>query len=117
MELIATKYNVHQNRTHKGVIAEDFGKADSKGRALGARAHLIEADRVILEANMHPVCAATFRDVLPAAHVFGFCPQAMRGGAPFGAVQRDRYFETAEARDQAVAKYLADAKKRATKKA
>lgn len=44
-----------------------------------------------------------------------FEPHATRNSVTYGPLQYDRFFRTEEAREYAIAKYLADAEKRASK--
>ena len=57
-------------------------------------------------------------DELPAGSTrLYFRPHATRSRARYGAMQPNSYFETEEAREAAIAKYLAGARKRAAKMA
>lgn len=90
-----------------------FGFRDKRGREVGAfivrRAITVE----LAEEKSASHLATT--GLPPGASRFVFLPQATRDGKAFGACQPDSYFETEEAREEAIAKYLAGAKKRAAK--
>lgn len=51
----------------------------------------------------------------PAGTFFAWCPQATRGGEPFGTIQGWRFCKTEAERFHAVAAYLKDAEVRAQK--
>lgn len=110
--------NFEVNRTanwmNTGRIERDFGVADSKGRTIGAAVNLVECDRTV---EVKALWMAPQNPALPAGHVFGFRPMAMRGGKTFGAISHEQWFDTAEQRDAAVARYFVNAEKRAQKNA
>lgn len=96
-------------------VLREFDAVDSKGRRLGAAAHKFTGVRVH-KPRMLYVCTPQ-EQLDPAGPVWGFSPSSRRNGEHFGASQSCRWFETAEQRDEAIAKYLAQAEKAAAKKA
>jgi hypothetical protein len=91
------------NYKHCATLREAFGTADAKGRAIGAMVVLSNGE------YENP-------DVF-VGRVFGFRPQATRDGDSYGALQNERWFATVTERDAEVTKYLANARKRASKTA
>lgn len=90
----------------------DFDLRDERLRRLGARvSYTVKTFEPAPDGSGGP----SFYDVEPGSY---FCAhlQATRDEADFGAFQKDRIFATAEEREAAVEKYLAEAKKRASKK-
>lgn len=106
--------NRHTNWANTGRIERDFGVADSKGRTIGAAVNLVECDRTV---EVEVLWMAPQNPALPAGHVYGFRSMARRAGAVFGAISREQWFDTAEQRDAAVARYFVNAEKRAKKNA
>jgi hypothetical protein len=95
----------------------DFGVKDSKGRALGSRVfkgrdEFVEIDEAHRRENQY----AVGYHVRPGSY-FYFRPSATRDGKHYGAWHYPSYFHTAQERDAAVAKYVANARKRAAKNA
>ncbi len=90
-----------------------FGLFDSKGREIGARVTLQIREMVPVAADAPSYAGFNIK---PGTY-FTFTPHAARGGEDFGAFSGTRYFKSEAARAAAVAKYLADAKKRAAKNA
>jgi len=88
-----------------------FDVRDTKGRVIGAGITTFAQEFTDLPADPQPTSWST----VPAGFYFCFTPQATRNGLPYGASQNRRRFSTAAERDQAVAEYLADARKRAAK--
>ena len=87
-----------------------FGATDSKARVIGAQIKRIEADWI--ETPQGQYGYVNDRRGL----WFGFEPHATRNNQRYGAgLQRHCWFATIEAREAAIAKYLADANKRAAK--
>ena len=86
-----------------------FAATDSKARVIGAQIKRIEADWI--ETPQGQYGYVNDRRGL----WFGFEPHATRNNQRYGAVQQWRWFATIEAREAAIAKYLADANKRAAK--
>lgn len=85
----------------------DFGYVDAKGRRIGCALYRVKVEWV--EAP-----DAKWGWKVPRGQ-YRLCVQAERNGVSYGACQADQYFESEEAREAAVAKYLAGAKKRAAK--
>ena len=77
-------------------IKRDFGVTDEKSRAIGAM--------VVLNDEGFP-------------KPFGFRPWATRAGKAFGAIRRERWFNTKAERDEAIETYFTGAQKRALKTA
>ncbi len=95
------------------VITHDFGVVDSKCRKVGAQVSMQSYEFV--QATDEQVKAGIgYHDMEPGVYC-SFCPHALRDGKPFGALQTRRYFNSEYAMASAVAKYFADAKKRASK--
>lgn len=92
-----------------------FEVKDARGRVIGAAIRAYEVEYV--ENTEESLLITTQRSTMPAGRHFVMHPWATRDGQDYGAVQGERFYKTAEERDQAVAKYLADARKRAAKKA
>jgi len=91
----------------------DFGMNDAKGRAIGARIIVCVIDFVPAAED----CNWYFpREDGNMGRYFEYDPQALRDGAPYGACQCERRFRDEAAMNAAIAKYIADAKKRAAKK-
>lgn len=85
-----------------------FGMLDSRGREVGARITVYRVDRVPVVGThslLRPDQLGTGWFVLDI--------HATRDGQDYGACQPTSYFKTAEARDEAVERYLTSAKKRA----
>ena len=88
-----------------------FDAADSKGRAVGAS----------IRRGVHTYVPVSdsgptwFHRIKPGTY-FYFRPWATRDGKEYGAVQPARYFATEADREEGVAQYLAEARKRADKK-
>jgi hypothetical protein len=87
----------------------DFPAKDAKGRTIGAHVY-----RSTVRFDPVKDGQAGYRH-LPGVYE-GLRVQATRNGLPYGASQSWRYFDTAEARDAALAKYLRDAQRRAEAK-
>ena len=102
-----TSFPTNLITTSDEVIAFDVN--DSKRRAVGAQIKRIEAHWV--ETPEGKCGYIPYR----RGRWFGFEPHATRDGRRYGAVQQWRWFATVEAREAAIAKYLADASKRAAK--
>lgn len=109
------EYTHEVSRTKEPTESRVFAHVDNKGRAIGAKAYkwTFEAAE-----GFHPEYRHGFRaSRVPVGTNFAFEPSATRGGESFGACQETRFFRTAAERDAAVAKYFADAEKRAAKTA
>lgn len=87
----------------------DFFLSDAKGRRIGARIWLAVATSVEIADDSRGWSN------LPPGVYFAWCPHATRNGNTYGATQEYRYCKTEDERAQAIAKYLADARKRAAK--
>lgn len=88
----------------------DFKLLDSRGRKIGATVTTYRKDRVPV-AGSHSLLAP---DSIGTGW-FVLDVQATRDGVGFGASQSTRYFESATARDSAIDRYLAAARKRAVR--
>lgn len=86
-----------------------FGIADTKGRDIGANVMTYELDFSVSDDQSRGWLVAP-------GHYFCARVHATRNGVNYGACQHAQRFTTAEARDAYVAKYLDQAKKRASKK-
>lgn len=90
----------------------DFGVKDDKGRAVGAVCQFytveVKAERYLWNHEE--------RRYMPPGVYFVGCFEAARASKQFGATQSRRVFTSVEAREAALADYLAAAKKRAEKK-
>lgn len=96
-----------------------FGIKDERGREIGADIDTgVTTFRLVTqeEWDSQPSWGGGYYTV-PAGDQYWYCPQATRNGKKYGALQRQQFFPTAAERDAAVEKYLANAKKRAAKKA
>lgn len=115
---VVTPHVLVQFLTTKGTREHvAFGIRDKRGREVGATIIRREL-RVELAPNQQERWGYLETTELPVgAFRLVFVPHATRDGKAFGACQRDSYFETEEARETAIAKYLAGAKKRAAKMA
>ena len=102
-----TSFPANLITTSNEVVA--FGATDSKARAVGAQIRHIEADWIETPQGQYGYVNDR------RGRWFGFQPHATRNGVNYGAVQKWRWFATIEAREAAIAKYLADANKRAAK--
>ena len=107
------------NKTTISTVLVSFEVKDNKGRLIGAQITRLEADFVEPNKDLDQ---ADWRNRYPTSydfrgHYFGFHAMAARAGKTYGAAQNPRWFPTAEARDQAIADYIAGAQKRANKKA
>jgi hypothetical protein len=83
---------------------------DDKGRSVGAHVVMYEQEFTAAPADVRSGC------VVPPGYYFFFTPIATRGGKRYGASQGDRRFSTEAERSKAIARYMADAQKRAVKK-
>lgn len=99
---------------HRETAVRSFDARDRFGRTIGAKAYTWE-ESYAEAADSTP--SATYHHYIVPGCYFGFCPQALRDGRKYGAVQHDQLFTTEEARDAAVARYFADAERRAAKAA
>lgn len=92
----------------EGREIHEWDVTDRKGRRLGSTVtfstHVFEPSDRTGQWFYHP--AGTF---------FAWCPQATRGGEPFGAIQGWRFCKTEQERLHAVREYLRDAEDRAQK--
>lgn len=95
--------------TTERVDNHDFGVTDKKGRAIGAQ--------LVFQTRELVASTDGFGLAIEPGNYFCFTPHATRGGETFGAFSGTRYFKSEAARATAVAKYLADASKRALKTA
>lgn len=93
-----------------GTEVRDFDAVDNKGRRFGARVRtFIETRDAVTQSDpRYRNSLSKWTGVRYVAQ-----PHAMRGGELYGAMPSDQYFETEAARDAYVAKYFADAEKRA----
>ena len=89
----------------------DFPYLDSRGRRIGV--NIYRSITTITEVPESESSWVTDRSNLGSWYVFE--PHATRDGMNYGPLQDDRRFRTEEARESAIAKYLADAEKRASK--
>ena len=88
-----------------------FGVLDKRGRQIGAVIYTIEETFTATDSARGAVWC-----VEPGTW-FAWWPQATRDGVKYGALQGRRRFRTAEERDADIERYLADARKRASKAA
>lgn len=93
-----------------------FDVVDAKGRAIGADIHF-EDCTVTEVGDDESGWPEGMRGYLPAGSYQAMTAQATRGGKPYGASQGRTFYATAKDRDDALAKYLKDARKRAQKTA
>lgn len=100
--------NIREKETRK----VPFGILDARGREIGARITVYREDRVPVEGS-----AALLRPEQLGTGWFALDIHATRNGQDYGACQPTSYFKTAEARDEAVERYLTSAKKRAAEAA
>lgn len=115
MNLHTIQINYIENLTNTGRQAHHFNVRDSKGRVLGASVALYEGDRTINDKQVY--IDVKQDDLKPAGRVHGFCPQATRDGVAFGACKAVQWFDSSKQRDDAAARYFANAQKRAQKNA
>lgn len=115
MAFIQAPTNRNENPANTGRVERAFDAWDSKGRRIGARANLLEADRTIFTTSVWVPDGQEAPPPKPAAHVYGFWPCATRDGEWFGASHPCSWFDTTAERDAAIAKYFAGAEKRAMK--
>jgi hypothetical protein len=99
---------------HTDTAIREYDARDRFGRQIGAKAYTWE-ERFAADSDSTP--SATYHHYIVPGCYYGFCPQALRDGRKYGAVQHDQLFTTEEARDAAVARYFAAAEKRAAKAA
>jgi len=90
-----------------------FDVVDEKGRIVGAFIETSVVTYTLFDGTEGPYRGG-WRHA-PGVF-FGFEPHATRNGKNYGASQSLSVFDTAEARDAAIAKYLKTAKARAAKK-
>lgn len=100
------------DQTDMGHEVHDFGVKDARGRAIGAKVYYREIELVEFTPEEFQVYYA-----LPAGYYYVATMRATRNGVDYGASQPRQYFATEAERDAAVQAYLANAKKRAAKKA
>ena len=89
----------------------DFGTLDSRGRKMGA---CIVRQTVTFEPASDHEQSGLFWSKEPGVY-YAWWPHATRNGETYGALQGEKLCETPEEREQAIAKYLAGARKRASK--
>lgn len=94
-----------------------FGIRDERGREVGAILFRYGLSVELAEGEEARFGLLATTELPVGASRLVFVPHAARDGKAFGAFQRHSYFETEEAREAAIAKYLAGAKKRAAKMA
>ena len=100
-----------RNRSNLIITDIDFPYLDSRARRIGSRIYrFIETITESPDANSGYLVR---RSNFGSWYVFE--PHATRDGIVYGASQQGRYFRTEKAREDAVAEYLADAEKRASK--
>lgn len=104
--------SIQTNRTAREIAIHDFATCDKRGRAIGSMIITWEADYVAWDAEAHKNCG--FNRIEPG-HVFQLRTGATRNGEGYGPTQADRAFRSAAERDEAIAKYLEAARKRALK--
>lgn len=95
------------DKTNRQTANVSFDVVDKKGRLIGAKVYTFEIDFIEIESD-----SGSYWTIAPG-HYFGFIPQATRNGQDYGAIQNFRLFLTPAERDDAIAKYLAAARKRA----
>lgn len=88
----------------------DFGIVDGRGRKIGAIVTTYRQDRVPFAGSNSGLAPDSI-----GIGWFALDVHAARNGVRFGAVQSTRYFESATARDSAIERYLAAARKRAAR--
>lgn len=86
-----------------------FNVNDSRGRQIGSKIERLEADWI--ETPEGKCGYIPYR----RGRWFGFQPHATRDSKRYGPSQPWRWFATVEECEAAIAKYLSDARKRATK--
>jgi len=91
----------------EGVEEIDFGLVDGKGRKIGCTITRGNCDCVF---SIDPTIII-YTNLSPGHHYF-FRPSITRNGKPFGAAQSERFFDTEEAREKAIAKYVTASKQR-----
>lgn len=92
----------------------NFGTFDNRGRSTGAKIRTCR--RIMIEYNPEEEKTwgiGGYR--LPAGEYFVWCPHTTRNGAYYGPVQTEQFCASLAERDAAIAKYLKDAAKRASK--
>lgn len=116
MEMVTIEYSSYdyRNDVAQGSETREFDAVDSKGRRFGASAYKFHRDYSRKVGEVAAYCAHNMCQ-RPAGRYFGFRPQAMRGGERYGASHGETLYSTEAERDAAVAKYFADAQKRALK--
>lgn len=98
-----------------------FDAADKKGRKIGASAWC--CSQVLTPVPQEEIDRGWYgwifegADELNGATIYSYTPHGTRDGKDFGAFQGRFYFTSEQERDAAVAKYFANAEKRAIKKA
>lgn len=88
----------------------NFDLKDSKGRVIGARIQTKIVEYTAIEGTN----LTAYWDIEPGVY-FAFIPHATRNGEIYGPVQNERRFKTRLERENAIDKYLKDARKRASK--
>lgn len=91
-----------------------FGVKDRLGREIGAKAFYADCE-VTLEPE--GTMGGWPIESLGLGHHFAMTTSATRAGKSYGASQSPTFYATAKDRDDALAKYLKDARKRAEKRA
>lgn len=95
----------------------DFGTKDSRGRAVGSLVYRYEADLCQYQEVQPNPSFLWSGPVSLGRRVFCYFPHATRDGKPFGAIQEVQIYDSEEAREDGVKKYLEGARKRAATKA
>ena len=99
------------NRSDFTITSIEFPYLDSRTRRIGV--NIYRSIKTMIQVPESESSLNTDRSNLGSWYVFR--PHATRNGITYGALQRDRFFRTEEAREHAIAKYLADSEKRASK--
>lgn len=109
---MATKTADIVNRIYGDKIISSLEVKDGRGRLMGVRVERCEADWVDSPEGQLWGYITERR-----GHWFSYRPHTTRDGKHYGPVQTERWFATREERDADIARYIADAQKRANKKA
>ena len=106
MKVVQKTYKIDSERREI-----NFGIRDNKGRFVGCQIETGIAEFIF---STVPDAVTFYPKILPGKYVW-FRPHATRDGRRYGACQVDRYFETTEKMEKAIAKYVEKAKARAIK--
>jgi hypothetical protein len=118
MDKVTVTTSYRQAENDRANETREFDAFDNKGRRFGARAttySIVYGPAEQVETWNYPSNVAGHAEQAAKADTtrYAFRPHALRDGKPYGASHSEQQFATEAKRDAAVAKYFAQAEKRA----